>query len=856
MRTHLAGSRVGHHIVEWSRHGLMLVCLVWIVVGQSCADEKSVDASTGDTVAVRGVVVDDQGQPVAGARVEVRRSDSVDEAVTTQNGRFEFSAVWSKLRGAMVLASADNGAQLAVKSLSYSEQPGELGEITLSLEASRRIELRVLDPEGQPVPEAVCGVQASYRPFPPVMTDSTGVAQLFVPADQTVQFVYAIQRGVGLDYRAFGLPREQRSDQNAKPVTPPDGPITLTMGPRQPLRVEATEPDGTPIEGLDVYPWLLRKPGEVEELNLSFLMQHCMSATDADGQVEIDFLPQWQQQPVTLWANAKGFSHLRASYDPQTGDGFVPVVLDRLVPLRGRVTMPSGESAVGVRITVCGAGNTMDPFRGQVRTDAEGRYEIPATPNMVYLVLASQDKLVADELTNFAIWPGQPAEGRDLVLRPGTRIFGRMTTGSKQTPVVDTMVQIYQYGRGAYNNPEIKLPNSDNYRYSVTPMHVHTTKTDREGRYEFWLGDGEYDIRGTNQHEIRKFKIDGDEEREFDFHAQRAEKGRLSGSVVSGNPSQPVADAKVWGVCQYELFGEDINAQTDQAGEFEVVRDLHPAVLFASSVDESLGGILSIGPDDEAVTIELTPMSTASGQFVNAGTGMPIMNAEIVYGVQVRLQEPDGPFRTCFGGTVMTDDEGRFQLRRLVVGQRYEIRQTHRGSGQHDLRWTTIGAVTPQRHDAINLGVIANGNADRSISLEQMWAKANSTAMTTVDPLKRFIAVRHEAERKKQCLLVILGDPASAAYNEFLRVRIPANQREPLEKKYAPVFIPWSPAPQVSSIKLARLLDGSLPAAIDETGLALVVVETAPSNNRTSDGEALSTADRIDQRKVLQFLLP
>jgi hypothetical protein len=148
-------------------------------------------------------------------------------------------------------------------------------------------------------------------------------------------------------------------DKRAVAPTPPRGPIELTLDGGQRVEVRLDEGDGKPLEGLDVYPWLLRKPGEPDKLNLSYFVDLVQSTTNRDGVAEFPWIPSW---PVTFWPRSDEHAHVRGNYDPKSGNATVTMTFERLVPLRGRVTLPDGSPAAGIEVTANGAGFSFDDF--------------------------------------------------------------------------------------------------------------------------------------------------------------------------------------------------------------------------------------------------------------------------------------------------------------------------------------------------------------------------------------------------------------------------------------------------------------------------------------------------------------
>ena len=148
----------------------------------------------------------------------------------------------------------------------------------------------------------------------------------------------------------------------------------------------------------------------------------------------------------------------------------------------------------------------------------------------------------------------------------------------------------------------------------------------------------------------------------FNFASPRPEKGQFTGTVVAGDPPEPVAGAIIEGIYRAGSAGRDLRLRADEQGRFAVERELHTAVLRAKSHDGKLAGILQIGPDDTQVSIQIGPMAAARARLIDAETGEPLAGKDVPWGRRVHLGDDDAPWRTAWGGMVTTDPAGRFEF--------------------------------------------------------------------------------------------------------------------------------------------------------------------------------------------------
>lgn len=655
-----------------------------------------------DVVKLEGQVVDEAGKPIPNAQVTLESYRDPDPTTTSNaEGRFELTVPDDTWKWRALSAELDGGKRLGTFQISGESAVADLKNLKIPVAAAREVIIRVVNAAGKPIDEASVGVIAGYRHVGTHITDKDGSATVFVPKNAEIQQVYAKKDDVGFDYKSYELPRRLRNDQKAvKPQFPAAG-VTLTLDGVQPLSVTMLTGSGAPIPGITVYPWLLTKRGEPGEINLSFISQLTRSVkTDVNGIAVIRWIPKWQQTPLTIWPNSKEHIHKRGNYDPTTGKGQLEMRLERLVAMRGSVVLPDGSPASGITIDVAGAGFGHDDFRRTIKSRDDGTFEVLANPDQVYLLVVKDRKWGAEPLTGFALWPGKPIENLRFQLRSATRIHGVVTIGPDKKPVPGLQIFSYQSGADAHNMKEVVLPNPENSRRWVCPTVVHSVSTDKDGKYEYFVGPGTFDIRGPNQNKIEKFEIRDEREKTFSFHMPRPERGTLKGLVVFGTPPRPMVGAKVVGIYHHELGAQDLEAVTDVAGRFELQRQLHPTAMHVESADRTLGALLEIDADATEITIPLQRLAAVTGTLVDDVTGAPYGNREVTYNIPVHLGDKNSPFRTAWGGLVITNPDGKFVLQRLVPGNEYRINLTLPG-GQS---WRQVGTITPSKPGVTQLG--------------------------------------------------------------------------------------------------------------------------------------------------------
>ncbi|WP_197993119.1 hypothetical protein [Gimesia aquarii] len=811
-----------------------------------------------DQITLSGIVTDENKKPVQGVKVFIEWLHPEKQEIQTKTdaqGRFTLYALSTKVRGQTIQVTADSGRQLAQFKLPWQniENNDSLTKLRLQLHPARRVELLVVDRTGKPIANAKTGIMGSYKVWGTGTTDNKGHIQFLVPQDVDIQYVCAVSDGHGVDYKAYVLPRGQSGDQITKPPELPDHPIRLTLDGTQPLEVHIKGTNDKPLAGIKVYPWLLKKPDQPQDLNLSFFIKLVQETTDKSGKAVFQWIPHWQKTPITIWPRDKEHVHQRGNYDPKTAEGSLTLKLEKLVPLGGRVTLPDGSPAKEIAITVSGKGHQIDSFRATVKTDKEGRYTIKAAPNMVYLVVVKDKMWASTPHTGFALWPGKPIRNLDFKLRPATRLFGRVTVGSQQEAVEGQTIYVYQYGQDAHNQKDLKLPNPNKRTIWVQPTIVHYSTSDKNGEFELFVGDGKFDIRGPTQSPVKKFEITAESEKEFNFHAARPEKGLLAGSVVTGNPPQPVPNAEVSGIYRYNLAGRDMKSATDESGRFKVERELHRTVIYARSKDKKLAGVVEIGPDEKMVTIPIRPLGTALAQLIDAKTKEPLQDREISYGVKVHIGDDKAPWRTSFGGTTTTDDEGRLEIRNLVLGQDYDINLVNRPKDQPNrVSWRTIGKVKPEESQPIDLGTLEVSPPKppyKPPTTEERIAAAFKVKGT---PLDRFTRSKRDAKITMQRLLILFGDPKGKAIQELMTMRYEDQEVRKALESFIVMAINTTSGNRDTSKVLAKAINENLNGVRGD----FFIVVSNEQGKRMADADilALSADGKINKEKLISFL--
>ena len=177
----------------------------------------------------------------------------------------------------------------------------------------------------------------------------------------------------------------------------------------------------------------------------------------------------------------------------------------------------------------------------------------------------------------------------------------------------------------------------------------------------------------------------------------------MVGLVVREEDAQPVSKAKITGVPR-SFSSMDWQAETGSDGKFKVRRQEEPAYVHAISSDQRLAAIIEVDERKRAFLMEMRTVGDAKGRMVNEAM-QPVAGQRIDYGVKVPAID-NGSWSNRFGGHVMTDEKGAFELKALVPGWEYDLRLPSTLDG----RIPSLGRLTVSPGEHKELGELSIQN--------------------------------------------------------------------------------------------------------------------------------------------------
>ncbi len=812
------------------------------------------DANKVEPIVVTGQVSDADGKPAVGAVVRVQSINTrkrVDETATAgQDGRFELSVPVEResLANARMHARSADGSQLGYFRFPYDGAKTASDSVAIKLEPTKLVRVKVVDADAKPVPDARVGVQLDYpHVVADAVTNEMGIASMRLPKSERINAVVAWKDHAGLDYRLYSLSREQRADVNATaPEFPVEGEETLTLDGAAPLSISVVDDQLQPLDGVHIYPWLLKKESESDDLNLSYFTPHFSRDTDSGGNTTFHWLPAWQKSPITVWSSSEKFVHTRGTYDPQIGSGLLQMQIDRLVPIRGRVVGADGKPAGGITVAASGDGYSIDSGRETTKTDEHGQYELLVPPEQIYLVVIKDERWAAAPQDGFAVSRNQPVDHKDFTLREATRVFGTLTNEQTHESIPNERVIVYQYGQDLNSLPHIELPNPESSREYVRPIQTYNTTTDDQGRFEFALGDGNFDIRPPQQEKVDKFEISGQSELELQVTTKVQRKMELLGLVMDATGDGPLAGVRVTGVPR-DFRGQDWQAVTGAEGKFRVQRYQQPTYVHALSADRRLAAIGEVEALTRTFLLELQPVGSARGRMLTSDLSGPVAGQKIEYGVRV----PDEDERTWsyrFGGLVVTTADGTFQLTGLVPGSEYTLNLPPGPDGTIP----TLTRLTVSPGESLDLGDLPAPAPRQPFVPPTLEDRIKSAFDVSGTPLERRDRAIELTDLVNQHALFVFGIADDPRIRRLMDIRYNDADYRAVSDEYRIVAIPTDEARRKAAEELARAFDESL--ADGRGDFLLVVLDRTGKKVATADSPSLCNGDELSKDKLLELL--
>lgn len=600
------------------------------------------------SVLITGIVVDEQGAPVPDAEIMTLPNGGLDPVRADAGGRFRLLLDLPRITFLRLRAIAPDGERQGVVTVRPDRDFQSEAESEIIVRPSRQVTIRVVGPDGEPVPGATAEVFSGVYSLGLAETDAEGVTRFSVPSDLTINQAIALKSGVGFAYDLTTSRRE--ADGTPIPADPLPESIELALDRARTVRILVVDDEGRPLPGAKVLPWLLRTPGMIDMVNFSGSRVESV-VTDESGMASLDWIPEALAEPVRFSVGLEGYrQQSRAYFDPFGDPEQVPEAqLARMAQLSGTVRLPDGSPAPGILVTA-GVWASSEPILAS-RTEADGTFSMQVWPGQSFTVAVVDDRFAAEGHLGVVVEAGEEIDGLDFELGDGTILEGRLTQESDGVPMPGSVVGVTLLADEPFQRRDAG--------------NARALRTDEAGRFRIRVGPGRFRVWDSNFRAVAIVEVEDQESIEVNLTIPAPDPlVPFTVIVRDGKPDgEPVPGALIQGrTAGYRLF-----ETADDVGRFEFERVPDAMLLLATSPDGSRAGLAHAEAEDDEAVVVLEPAASASGRVVDLN-GEPMAGVRL--GAWLALPSVEGQDRvsSISIAPVETDDDGRFTIVGLVHG--------------------------------------------------------------------------------------------------------------------------------------------------------------------------------------------
>lgn len=484
---------------------------------------------------ISGIVVDEQGKPIGGAKVTNTFSHCpIRETQTDNAGRFVIESSFGGTADLLV-AMAPEGETQGVLALPYNVASWNAKEARIILKLAKPLNIKVIDGEGKAVADAKAGAIVRYGGHHAHKiwgtTNAEGIATFKIPAGATSASFIALKSGLGFDYLNYG---------SANKSAPVPEETSLMLDGAKPFEFFAKDENDLPISEAKIHFFVVsrpvppviridrdnptkRPPPSRDSANLSYFGDELRMTPDADGKVRVDWWPAWAGH-LSASGMLEGYTNARLDSKLTEEKPFDILRFHKLIKISGKVLSPSGEPVPGAEVVLGGRGNDGEGINKSTLTDASGKFEFGVPPHQLCMIGARGGKLVSPPINGLISKPGEVLEGLELKLEPGIRIHGTVATGI--IPAAGAHLMLKENGKSLADFPGVSFPAPENSAYppgfnpKIQSHLIFYCDTDKRGKYEFYVPPGEYTLMlPLNPYGHETFRLTTEKEYEVTFRS-------------------------------------------------------------------------------------------------------------------------------------------------------------------------------------------------------------------------------------------------------------------------------------------------------------------------------------------------
>ena len=650
-RFRAAGVLPGRYTVEAASDGYLPAELTGVVA--ALPDGKPLAIALRREASIAGIVLDEEGKPVAGARVVAPREPSFRRGMRRIfRSAFDTRETATGADGRYALRGLSAESSLTVEASKAGFAPGrrtglrvKTGEavagITLVLRRGLAASGRVVDREGRGI--AAVEIRANRvergRGFGRFYRGALAREAADTVTDAAGDFALA-----GLEEGRYAI---AAAKDGFAPKVPADvqivrkgenriAPILLDAGAALSGFVRSKE--GEPVVGAEIFVATEGSPFQ--------------AVTDGTGAFRVAGLAPGRR--VSLFVSAVGFGTRQASATPPASD--LAIALDRNGTVRGRVveadtkapvadfsiyrTEPRAGGGFGMRMAV---GDDPHAFHAE-----DGSFALDGVPAGKWTIHASSPGYRTAEVGGVEVSAGGSAEGIVISLARGGTLAGRVVDAAPGTAVANASVS-WAPASGA----------SGIAAFGPAPEGRDAT-SDADGKFAFdGLPDGKV-VLSVSHPDYMDASVDVDPAKQSSIDVGLSAGGAISGTVVASDGHTPAAGARVTldALGETGRFGTE-TAAADGAGGFvfDHLRAGRYELVAQSNAGSSAPSDLVLADGQRADGIVL---SVAGGTLLQ-GTVSGLAPEQLA-GVRVVASS------SGYSDVTTTDDSGHFTLPDVPAG--------------------------------------------------------------------------------------------------------------------------------------------------------------------------------------------
>ncbi|XZE21220.1 hypothetical protein SH449x_001119 [Pirellulaceae bacterium SH449] len=458
-----------------------------------------------------GRVATFEGQAVEASRVQLisPKMPSDVHTLTDANGQYElgFDLERTKLFEVLLMVETGDGSLLGYAAPTLDAGFLETAEsrLDLTLYKPRDIEIVVIDENRFAVDGGmVCLSQSPNVCLGPYTTGKDGVVKVRIPHMDQQWTIFAGKKVVGFCVKSLPI-----INAVGMPTT-----VHAMLEPAQPMRIQLSGSENQPVVGAQVRVEGFRREAQDFQFPIARFFDFVTEETDDAGEAWLDALPFGV---VTLSCSHTNYEAYFRILNHDKGPEFVhKVSLREMVTNRCLVVDEMGQPLVDTNIDI--RSNSIPWFWNEdtYRTDSNGMIKFSVVVGKPYMLIATLGERGSPAITGFGIKDQLREEVQELRLGPMRTITGTVRSKGAEEVVPDRIVYLSQLGAGLDSIRHMR--GAELIAVWMRPVITKLAKTDAEGRFQFVVPEGEYNLSlSPSENHSNRFRIPTNGIQEFDL---------------------------------------------------------------------------------------------------------------------------------------------------------------------------------------------------------------------------------------------------------------------------------------------------------------------------------------------------